>query len=178
MCLSSSSLHHPFLSSYLESTARRCIFWSQEFVGCQGKVSSILKFSNPHGWCQRRCGYQSDRGPSSSLFHPLYLVFHLHHGLPLLLLHPCSHGTSPPQVTTLFSVEAWRQTGNQLFLSIGLGFGSFTAISSYIPRSNDCVSDAFAVALLNLAASVISVLVVFSMMGHLATMNTENCYQK
>ncbi|KAM5133556.1 orphan sodium- and chloride-dependent neurotransmitter transporter NTT5-like [Callospermophilus lateralis] len=58
------------------------------------------------------------------------------------------------KVTTLFSVEAWRQTGNQLFLSIGLGFGSFTAISSYIPRSNDCVSDAFAVALLNLAASI------------------------
>uniref|UniRef100_A0A8D2DEU6 Transporter n=1 Tax=Sciurus vulgaris TaxID=55149 RepID=A0A8D2DEU6_SCIVU len=75
-------------------------------------------------------------------------------------------------------VRSWRRTGNQLFLSIGPGFGSFTAISSYIPRSNDCVSDAFAVALLNLAASVIATLVVFSMMGHLATMTTENCYQK
>uniref|UniRef100_A0A8C9P6J5 Transporter n=1 Tax=Spermophilus dauricus TaxID=99837 RepID=A0A8C9P6J5_SPEDA len=53
-------------------------------------------------------------------------------------------------------VRSWCQTGNQLFLSIGPGFGSFTAISSYIPRSNDCVSDAFAVGLLNLAASVIS----------------------
>lgn len=75
-------------------------------------------------------------------------------------------------------MEAWRQTGNQLFLSIGPGFGSFTAISSYIPRSNNCINDAFAVALLNLVASVIATLVVYSMMGHLATMNTENCYQK
>ncbi|MBZ3887277.1 Orphan sodium- and chloride-dependent neurotransmitter transporter NTT5 [Sciurus carolinensis] len=87
-------------------------------------------------------------------------------------------GYSSFTVTTLYSMEAWRRTGNQLFLSIGPGFGSFTAISSYIPRSNDCVSDAFAVALLNLAASLIATLVVFSMMGHLATMTTENCYQK
>ncbi|XP_071065484.1 orphan sodium- and chloride-dependent neurotransmitter transporter NTT5-like isoform X2 [Dasypus novemcinctus] len=76
----------------------------------------------------------------------------------------------------LLSVEVWRRTGNQVFLSLGPGFGSFTAISSYIPRSNNCISDAFAVAFLNLATSVIATLVVFAMMGHLATVNTRKCY--
>ncbi|XP_048079962.1 orphan sodium- and chloride-dependent neurotransmitter transporter NTT5-like [Ursus arctos] len=80
------------------------------------------------------------------------------------------------KVSALYSVEVWRRTGNQLFLSMGPGFGSFTAISSYIPRSNDCVMDAFAVALLNLTASLTSTVFVFAIMGHLATENNEKCY--
>ncbi|EFB23949.1 hypothetical protein PANDA_006283, partial [Ailuropoda melanoleuca] len=80
------------------------------------------------------------------------------------------------KVSALYSVEVWRRTGNQLFLSMGPGFGSFTAISSYVPRSNDCVMDAFAVALLNLTASLTSTVFVFAIMGHLATENNEKCY--
>lgn len=79
-------------------------------------------------------------------------------------------------MSALYSVEVWRRTGNQLFLSMGPGFGSFTAISSYVPRSNDCVMDAFAVALLNLTASLTSTVFVFAIMGHLATENNEKCY--
>ncbi|KAG8521420.1 LOW QUALITY PROTEIN: Orphan sodium- and chloride-dependent neurotransmitter transporter NTT5 [Galemys pyrenaicus] len=82
------------------------------------------------------------------------------------------------QVPALYSVEVWRRTGNQVFLSLGPGLGSFTAISSYIPRSNDCVIDAFAVAILNLAASVTTTVFVFALMGHLATKNTIKCYLK
>nr|KAF6408070.1 solute carrier family 6 member 16 [Molossus molossus] len=58
------------------------------------------------------------------------------------------------EVSALYSLEVWRRTGNHLFLSMGSGFGSFTAISSYAPRSNNCIMDAFAVALLNLVTSV------------------------
>ncbi|KAF5925927.1 hypothetical protein HPG69_000418 [Diceros bicornis minor] len=82
------------------------------------------------------------------------------------------------KVSALYSVEVWRRTGNQIFLSMGLGFGSFTAISSYIPRSNNCVIDAFAVALLNLAASLTATVFVFALMGHLAVENNDKCYLK
>ncbi|XP_037372871.1 orphan sodium- and chloride-dependent neurotransmitter transporter NTT5 [Talpa occidentalis] len=82
------------------------------------------------------------------------------------------------QVSALYSVEVWRRTGNQIFLSLGPGLGSFTAISSYIPRSNNCVIDAFAVAILNLAASGTAVVLVFALMGHLATENTIKCQLK
>ncbi|XP_012588956.1 PREDICTED: orphan sodium- and chloride-dependent neurotransmitter transporter NTT5 [Condylura cristata] len=82
------------------------------------------------------------------------------------------------QVSALYSVDVWRRTGNEIFLSLGPGLGSFTAISSYIPRSNNCVIDAFAVAVLNLAASVITIMFVFALMGHLATKNTVKCYLK
>ncbi|XP_076987301.1 orphan sodium- and chloride-dependent neurotransmitter transporter NTT5 isoform X2 [Tamandua tetradactyla] len=81
-----------------------------------------------------------------------------------------------PKVPELFSLEVWRRTGNQLFFSLGPSFGSFTAISSYIPRSNNCVSDAFAVAVFNLATSIIAALFVFAIMGHSAMVTTGNCY--
>ncbi|XP_049476727.1 orphan sodium- and chloride-dependent neurotransmitter transporter NTT5-like isoform X4 [Panthera uncia] len=81
-------------------------------------------------------------------------------------------------VPALYSVEVWRRTGNQIFLSMGHGFGSFIAISSYIPRSNNCVMDAFAVALLNLVASLTAMVFVFATMGHLATKNNNKCYVK
>ncbi|XP_072603306.1 orphan sodium- and chloride-dependent neurotransmitter transporter NTT5-like [Vulpes vulpes] len=80
------------------------------------------------------------------------------------------------KVPALYSVEVWRRTGNQIFLSMGPGFGSFTAISSYIPQSNNCVMDAFVVAFLNLTASLTATLFVFAIMGHLATENHEKCY--
>nr|XP_019833860.1 PREDICTED: orphan sodium- and chloride-dependent neurotransmitter transporter NTT5-like [Bos indicus] len=80
------------------------------------------------------------------------------------------------KVPALYSVEVWRRTGNQLFLSLGPGFGSFTAISSYIPRSNNCVIDAYAVAFLNLLVSLTTTVFVFAVMGHLATKNNEKCY--
>uniref|UniRef100_G3UMS9 Transporter n=1 Tax=Loxodonta africana TaxID=9785 RepID=G3UMS9_LOXAF len=82
------------------------------------------------------------------------------------------------KVSSLFSVEVWRRTGNQLFYALGLGAGSFTAISSYIPRSNNCVFDAFAVALLSLVTSMTATLIVFCIMGHLATTDTKKCHKK
>lgn len=80
------------------------------------------------------------------------------------------------KVPALYSMEVWRRTGNHLFLSMGSGFGSFTAISSYVPRSNNCIMDAFAVALLNMVISVTATVFVFSIMGNLATLNNEKCY--
>ncbi|XP_019513703.1 PREDICTED: orphan sodium- and chloride-dependent neurotransmitter transporter NTT5-like [Hipposideros armiger] len=82
------------------------------------------------------------------------------------------------KMPALYSVEVWRRTGNQLFLSMGSGFGSFTAISSYIPRSNNCVMDAFVVALLNLMTSVTATVFVFAIIGHMATKENEKCYLK
>ncbi|EPQ15979.1 Orphan sodium- and chloride-dependent neurotransmitter transporter NTT5 [Myotis brandtii] len=82
------------------------------------------------------------------------------------------------QVPALYSVDVWRRTGNHLFLSMGSGFGSFTAISSYVPRSNNCIVDASAVALLNLVISLTATLFVFATLGYLATENSEKCYLK
>lgn len=110
----------------------------------------------------------SGRGPQRSPFHPLLLSSVL----------PRLYPNSPSQVPALYSVDVWRRTGNHLFLSMGSGFGSFTAISSYIPRSNNCIMDATAVALLNLVISVTATLFVFATMGYLATENSVKCYLK
>ncbi|XP_039734625.1 orphan sodium- and chloride-dependent neurotransmitter transporter NTT5 isoform X1 [Pteropus medius] len=149
-------------------------------VGLQNILSAKVRCPPPltpliQTGCQGQCGCQSSRGPPCTLSHRLLLVFHLCHGLSVLPLR--LHGASP-QVPALYSLEVWRRTGNHLFLSLGSGFGSFTAISSYIPRSNNCVADAFAVALLNLLTSVTAMVFVFATMGHFATKNHENCYLK
>ncbi|KAF6079450.1 hypothetical protein HJG60_017617 [Phyllostomus discolor] len=80
------------------------------------------------------------------------------------------------KVPALYSLSVWLRTGYQVFLSMGSGLGSFTAISSYISRSNNCVMDAVAVALLNLLTSVMATVFVFAIMGHLATQANEQCF--
>ncbi|XP_006160285.1 orphan sodium- and chloride-dependent neurotransmitter transporter NTT5-like [Tupaia chinensis] len=82
------------------------------------------------------------------------------------------------KMTALYSMEVWRRTGKQLFFSLSSGFGSFTAIGSCIPRSNNCVGDAFGVALLHLVTSMITTLVVFAIKGHQATVKMRHCYLK
>ncbi|KAM6223627.1 orphan sodium- and chloride-dependent neurotransmitter transporter NTT5 [Rhynchocyon petersi] len=82
------------------------------------------------------------------------------------------------KVSSVTSEEAWRRTGNQVLYALGLGFGSFTAISSYIPHSNDCTGDAFAVAFLNLATSVIVTLAIFGVTGHLVITENSKCHKR
>ncbi|XP_006868465.1 PREDICTED: uncharacterized protein LOC102832911 [Chrysochloris asiatica] len=76
------------------------------------------------------------------------------------------------KVSTLFSVDFWHWTGNQIFYALNLSFGSFTAISLY-----NCVNDAFAVALLNLVASVTATLVIFCIIGHLVITEMKICHK-
>ncbi|XP_053515649.1 orphan sodium- and chloride-dependent neurotransmitter transporter NTT5-like [Artibeus jamaicensis] len=85
---------------------------------------------------------------------------------------------STRKVPALYSLKVWSHTSYHLFLSMGSGLGGFTAISSYVTRSNNCVVDALTVSLLNLLTSVMATMFVFAIMGHLATQANEQCYLK
>ncbi|XP_055991540.1 orphan sodium- and chloride-dependent neurotransmitter transporter NTT5-like [Sorex fumeus] len=81
------------------------------------------------------------------------------------------------KMSVLYSLDMWHQTVKQILFSLGSGFGSYVAISSYMPRSNNCISDAFAVVIFNLIFSVVATVVIFALMGHMATENIKECYQ-
>ncbi|XP_007941199.1 orphan sodium- and chloride-dependent neurotransmitter transporter NTT5-like [Orycteropus afer afer] len=65
-------------------------------------------------------------------------------------------------VESLFIVV---QAGDFILSSLGLGFGVIASFSSYMSASNDCLSDAFIVALINLGPSLLATSVIFSVVS-------------
>ncbi|XP_063876130.1 sodium- and chloride-dependent glycine transporter 1-like isoform X2 [Scylla paramamosain] len=73
-----------------------------------------------------------------------------------------------PNVTRLMEIEVWSEAAVQIFFSLGVCFGSLITLSSYNKFTNNCMRDAFAVALGNCSTSVFIGLVIFSVLGFLA----------
>ncbi|XP_026999520.1 sodium-dependent neutral amino acid transporter B(0)AT2 [Tachysurus fulvidraco] len=70
-----------------------------------------------------------------------------------------------PKLEIWGEVQVWRQAATQVFFSLGLGYGSVIAYSSYNPIDNNCHRDAFMVSGINFMTSVLASLVVFAVLG-------------
>ncbi|KAF3852714.1 hypothetical protein F7725_006069 [Dissostichus mawsoni] len=68
-----------------------------------------------------------------------------------------------------------RRAATQVFFSLGLGFGSIIAYSSYNPKNNNCHRDAFTVPTINFLTSVLATLVVFAVLGFRAKNKAVEC---
>eukprot|EP00912_Choanoflagellata_sp_UC4_P000265 UC4_evm2s166 len=73
-----------------------------------------------------------------------------------------------PDFSRLADPEVWVSAAGQIFYSLGLGFGAVIAFASYNPKNNDCVRDAFTIALTNCFTSVFAGFAVFSVIGFMA----------
>ncbi|KAM9226274.1 orphan sodium- and chloride-dependent neurotransmitter transporter NTT5-like [Dugong dugon] len=82
------------------------------------------------------------------------------------------------KISNVFSMEIWNLAGNQVLSALGLGFGIIAAFSSYISPSNNCLVDAFVVALVNLGSSLLFTPVITSVLGFWATVTTSRCSEK
>ena len=56
----------------------------------------------------------------------------------------------------------------QIFFSLGPGFGTIIALSSYNKKSNNCYKDALLTSFINCLTSILSGFVVFTTLGHMA----------
>jgi len=71
-----------------------------------------------------------------------------------------------PDFTRLSDPQIWMDAATQMFFTLSLGFGALVSFSSYMPRKNNCVRDAYTVVLINCATSIFAGIVVFSILGH------------
>uniref|UniRef100_A0A3B3ZWM0 Transporter n=1 Tax=Periophthalmus magnuspinnatus TaxID=409849 RepID=A0A3B3ZWM0_9GOBI len=73
-----------------------------------------------------------------------------------------------PEWSKLQSVEVWVNAAAQIFNSIGIGFGSLLAMSSYNSFNNNVLKDTLAIALINSFTSILAGFVIFSAFGYMS----------
>ncbi|XP_058136549.1 orphan sodium- and chloride-dependent neurotransmitter transporter NTT5 [Dasypus novemcinctus] len=82
------------------------------------------------------------------------------------------------KISAVYSINVWHQVGIHVLLALGLGFGTIASFSSYMPQSNNCLSDAFAVVLVNLGTILLVIPAIFSVLGFWATVIIHRCNER
>ncbi|XP_016105998.1 sodium- and chloride-dependent transporter XTRP3 isoform X1 [Sinocyclocheilus grahami] len=83
-----------------------------------------------------------------------------------------------PKLEQLANPQTWINAATQIFFSLGLGFGSLIAFSSYNHHNNDFEKQAVIISLINSGTSVFASIVTFSIYGFKATFNYESCLER
>lgn len=83
-----------------------------------------------------------------------------------------------PKMEQLANPTTWINAATQIFFSLGLGFGSLIAFSSYNQYNNNFERQAIIVSLINSGTSIFASIVTFSIYGFKATVNYENCLER
>ncbi|RUS88663.1 hypothetical protein EGW08_003558 [Elysia chlorotica] len=73
-----------------------------------------------------------------------------------------------PEWDKLKNADVWGDAANQIFYSLGIGFGGQLTMSSYNKFRNNCLNDAVLVSLINCGTSVFAGFAIFSLLGHMA----------
>ncbi|XP_068456191.1 sodium- and chloride-dependent GABA transporter ine [Clinocottus analis] len=73
-----------------------------------------------------------------------------------------------PEWDKLLSVEVWVNAAAQIFNSIGIGFGSLMAMSSYNSFNNNVLKDTLTIAIINSVTSILAGFVIFSAFGYMS----------
>lgn len=73
-----------------------------------------------------------------------------------------------PEWSKLLSVEVWVNAAAQIFNSIGIGFGSLLAMSSYNSFNNNVLKDTLLIAIINSFTSILAGFVIFSAFGYMS----------
>ncbi|KAF5925930.1 hypothetical protein HPG69_000421, partial [Diceros bicornis minor] len=82
------------------------------------------------------------------------------------------------KISAMYNMNVWCQAGILVLFALGLGFGPIVSLSSHMHPSNNCLSDAFVVALINLVTMLLFTIFVFSVLGFWATVITHRCSEK
>uniref|UniRef100_H2YRE5 Transporter n=1 Tax=Ciona savignyi TaxID=51511 RepID=H2YRE5_CIOSA len=81
-------------------------------------------------------------------------------------------------VSRLKDADVWREAATQIFFSLGLGYGSIIAYSSYNQPKNNCRKDAIFVASANCLTSIFACVTVFSILGFKAKTRAMDCFER
>ncbi|KAM9352859.1 sodium- and chloride-dependent transporter XTRP3 [Symphorus nematophorus] len=98
-----------------------------------------------------------------------------------ITLHGAINGVKymfTPKMEQLANPNTWINAATQIFFSLGLGFGSLIAFSSYNHYNNNFERQAIIVSMINSGTSIFASIVTFSIYGFKATVNYENCLER
>lgn len=71
-------------------------------------------------------------------------------------------------------LQVWVYAAAQNFNSIGIGFGAMITFSSYNKFTNNVLTDAWVISLVNAGTSLMAGIIVFSTMGNIASEQGRN----
>ncbi|CAL4097100.1 unnamed protein product, partial [Meganyctiphanes norvegica] len=82
-----------------------------------------------------------------------------------------------PRFEMLHNPKVWVDAATQIFFSLGPGFGTLLALSSYNKFHNNCYRDAIFTATINCLTSFLAGFVIFSVLGYMAHVQGKHISQ-
>ena len=73
-----------------------------------------------------------------------------------------------PDFASITNYKVWAEAYGQIFFSLGVGFAIMITYSSYLPDGSDINNNAFITGLINCGFSLLSGIVIFGVLGHMA----------
>ncbi|XP_019874139.2 sodium-dependent serotonin transporter [Aethina tumida] len=79
-----------------------------------------------------------------------------------------------PEWHKLYNSRVWIDAASQIFFSLGPGFGTLLALSSYNKFNNNCYRDAVLTSSINCLTSFLAGFVIFSVLGYMAHVQNKS----
>ncbi|XP_060232069.1 orphan sodium- and chloride-dependent neurotransmitter transporter NTT5 [Meriones unguiculatus] len=82
------------------------------------------------------------------------------------------------KVASIYDLTMWSQAGTQVMFDMGLGFGPIVSLASHMPDFNNCLHDAFLMAVIKILTLLFITPFILSVLSFWATITTHRCCKR
>ncbi len=143
-----------------------------ELGGIQWNIAIVLFITWFIVWIVLFSGVKKGIELANKIFMPTLIVLMLVLMFKNISLDGASEGLNwlfKPDFSKIYDYNVWAAAYGQIFYSMSIAFAIMITYSSYLPKKTDIVNNAFITGLLNCGFSMIAGITIFSILGHMAT---------